>query len=160
MLRLTTFTVAVGLVLCAQVAIDGQKVTALTPEDYNEIHQLYARYNIAIDKGDAEGWAATFTSDGVFGNSKGRDALVLFIHEWRDKRDGANRRHWNSNLVVTPAADGNATGSVYLMLIDIGVRPPVIALTAMYEDTLVKTQQGWRFKTRAVRPDPPPRSTK
>ncbi len=38
----------------------------LSAQDYFEIQQLYARYNNAIDSGDAEGWAATFTSDGVF----------------------------------------------------------------------------------------------
>ena len=51
----------------------------LTAQDYTEIDQLYARYNFSIDSGDAEGWADTFTPDGVFGgNTEGRAALVEF----------------------------------------------------------------------------------
>src|SRR5690349_2229847 len=90
---------------------------SLATQDYIDIQQLYARYNTAIDTGDAEGWASTFTPDGVFNNNtRGHDALVQFVHDWRDKRNGANRRHWNSNLVITPTGDG-AIGSVYLMLL-------------------------------------------
>ena len=34
--------------------------------EYEHIRQLLGRYNLAIDLGDADGWAATFTPDGVF----------------------------------------------------------------------------------------------
>jgi len=128
--------------------------TVLTTQDYIEIQQLYARYVMTIDAGDAEGWANTFTPDGVFNNSsRGHDALVQFVHDWRDKRSGAERRHWNSNLVITPTDEG-VSGSVYLLLLDIGVRPPVPNMSAVYEDSLVKTPQGWRFKTRVLHTDP------
>jgi hypothetical protein len=132
---------------------------ALTTQDYVEIQQLYARYAMTIDAGDAEGWADTFTADGVFNNaSRGRTALVQFVHDWRDKRNGADRRHWNSNLVIRPSDDG-ATGSVYLLLLDISARPPVMAMSAMYEDALVKTPQGWRFKSRVLHGDAAPKRT-
>jgi bifunctional aromatase (cyclase/dehydratase) len=128
--------------------------TALSPQDYIDIQQLYARYAQTIDAGDAEGWANTFTADGVFNNSsRGHDQLVQFIHDWRDKRDGAHRRHWNSNLVVTPTA-GGASGSVYLLLLNSGARPPVPVSSYIYEDALVKTPAGWRFKTRVLHQDP------
>ena len=118
--------------------------TVLSTQDYLDIQQLYARYAMTIDSGDAEGWANTFTPDGVFNNSsRGHDALVQFVHDWRDKRNGADRRHWNSNLVLTPTDEG-VSGSVYLLLLDTGVRPPVPNMSAVYEDRLVKTPQGWR----------------
>jgi len=114
--------------------------------------------NLAIDTGNAEGWAATFTPDGVFNNTnKGHDALVQFIKDWREKRDGANRRHLNSNMVLTPTADG-ANASIYLLLLNVGVRPATIATTGIYEDVLVRTPQGWRFKSRIVHADPGPRT--
>lgn len=125
---------------------------SLTTQDYIDIQQLYARYNNAIDGGDAEGYAATFVADGVFNTFTGHDALVGFINEWRDKRNGTSRRHWNTNLTISGTPEG-ASGSVYLMLLDVSVRPPVIASTAKYEDALVKTPQGWRFKKRATRAD-------
>jgi len=153
------------MVLAAAVAILGTgllraqqaaSTTKLTTQDYADIQQLYARYNLAIDTGDGEGWASMFMPDGVFNtNTKGHDALVQFVRDWREKRNGANRRHWNSNLVITPTNEG-ANGSVYLLLLDIGVRPAVPALTAIYEDRLVKTPAGWRFKSRIVHADPAP----
>ena len=131
------------------------KRAPLPLQDYAEIQQLYARYNEAIDTGNAEAWADTFTPDGSFNTYKNRDGLIDFIHQWVSRMNGANRRHWNSNLIITPAPEG-ATGSVYLMLLDVGVKPPVIASTLKYSDVLVKTPQGWRFRSRVTRPDPPP----
>lgn len=128
--------------------------SSLSADDYVEIQQLYARYNNAIDSGDAEGYAATFVPDGTFNTFNGHDALVEFIHNWREKMGGANRRHWNSNLTITPTPEG-ASGTVYLLLIDVGARPPAIAAAAKYEDQLVKTAQGWRFKKRVTKADGP-----
>jgi hypothetical protein len=159
MLRHTTVAVLVVAALAAGslTRVGAQAGGRLATEDYIAIQQLYARYNLMIDTGDGEGWASTFTPDGVFNNSnKGHDALVQFIKDWREKRNGANRRHWNSNLAITPTSDG-AAASVYLMLMDVGVRPAVVASTGMYEDALVKTPQGWRFKTRVVHGDPAPK---
>jgi ketosteroid isomerase-like protein len=129
----------------------------LTTQDYVEIQQLYARYNHAIDSGDAEGWAATFTADGVFNQRfTGRDGLLEFMNQWKEKMNGANRRHWNSNLLITPSAEG-ASGKVLLMLLDVGTKPPSIVMTGQYTDALVKTANGWRFKSRDVKNDAAPK---
>ena len=151
--------VILGLAFIGMTVVNAQQTaTKLTTQDYNDIQQLYARYNLAIDTGNAEGWAATFTPDGVFNNTnKGHDALVQFIKDWREKRDGANRRHLNSNMVLTPTGDG-ANASIYLLLLNVGVRPATIATTGIYEDVLVRTPQGWRFKSRIVHADPGPRT--
>jgi hypothetical protein len=69
--------------------------------------------------------------------------------------NGGNRRHWNTNLRIVPSKDG-ASAAVYLMLVDVSTKS--IVATGMYNDTLVKTANGWRFKTRATKIDaaPPP----
>lgn len=145
--------IAGALALFALPSLSADK---LTTQDYMEIEQLYATYNHAIDTGDADAWAATFTDDGVF-NARftGTEQLKGFIKLWREKLDGANRRHWNSNLKVEATAEG-AKGAVYLILYNVGVKPVAIATTGMYADTLVKTKLGWRFKTRVVNADAPP----
>lgn len=128
---------------------------ALSAQDYFEIQQLYSRYNVAIDSGDAEGYASTFTPDGVFNTMSGHDALVGFVKTWREKLNGATRKHWNNNLQIS----GNsiqATGHVYLMLVDIGTKPASILTTATYTDTLVKTKDGWRFTRRTTQGDTMP----
>ncbi len=148
--------VAVALSLGTVVLSYAQpRKSSLTADDYIEIQQLYAQYNNAIDSGDAEGYAATFTPDGVFNTFNGHDALVGFIHRWRDNMKGGNMRHWNTNLAINGTPEG-ASGSVYLLLVDVSVRPPVIATAAKYEDQLVKTPQGWRFKKRVTKAEGAP----
>jgi len=127
----------------------------LTAQDNFEIQQLYARYNNAIDGGDAEGWAATFTPDGVFNTFSGHDALVGFIKLWREKLNGATRKHWNNNLQITGDSK-QASATVYLMLVDFTTKPPSILSTGMYTDSLVKTKDGWRFTKRMTKGDAPP----
>jgi hypothetical protein len=129
--------------------------SGLSAQDYFEIQQLYAQYNNAIDSGDAEGWAATFTPDGVFNTFVGHDALVNFVKTWREKLGGATRKHWNNNLQITGNSK-EASGFVYLMLVDFSTKPPSILTTASYTDSLVKTKDGWRFTKRTTKGDSPP----
>jgi ketosteroid isomerase-like protein len=124
----------------------------LTTQDQLDIQQLYSTYNAAIDSGDAEGWAATFTPDGQFLSFNGKDALVGFVKRWHESMGGATRRHWNSNLNIKGTADG-AAGTVYLMLVDVSGK--TIYSTGIYTDTLVKTADGWRFKKRMLKQDAP-----
>jgi len=150
-MRQTAAALVVTIVVTGFGLVLAQK-GKLTTQDYIDIQQLYARYNEAFDSGDGDAYAATFTADGVFNNNKGREALIGFIQQWKEKLNGGSRRHWNNNLVITPTPEG-ATGSVYLLLIDISARPPAIAGAAKYSDLLVKTPQGWRFKQRTTRTD-------
>jgi hypothetical protein len=105
----------------------------------------------ALDSGDAEGYAALFTPDGSFNNNVGRDALIAFVRG----RNAAGMRHINTSLVITPAPDG-ARGAVYNMFLNVEMTPPVITGASQYQDTLVKTPQGWRFKTRVNTREPIP----
>jgi hypothetical protein len=136
-------------------AVNSEAAGGLSAQDYFEIQQLYANYNIAIDNGDAEAWANTFTPDGVFNTFVGHDALVGFVKMWREKLNGATRKHWNNNLQVT----GNgkeASAFVYLVLVDFSTKPPSILTTGTYTDSLVKTKDGWRFTKRTTKGDAPP----
>ena len=51
---------------------------------------------------------------------------------------------------IMPSKDG-ASASVFLMLVDVSTKR--IVATGMYNDTLVKTANGWRFKSRATKMD-------
>ena len=148
-----------GIVLvCGSALAYAQKAAAaLTAQDFVEIQQLYAKYNWTLDAGDAEGYASTFTADGVFNNNVGHDAIVKFAETFHSGL-GAHVRHWNTNLMILPTAEG-AHGQVYLVLVDFANKPATIATSASYSDDLVKTAQGWRFKKRATKGDvaPPPK---
>lgn len=129
----------------------------LTAQDLVEIQQLYAKYNWTLDAGDSEGYASTFTPDGVFNTNVGHDAIVKFADGFHTGM-GARVRHWNTNLMILPTPEG-AHGQVYLVLVDFSTKPASIATSASYSDDLVKTAQGWRFKKRATKGDvaPPPK---
>ena len=139
-------------IVCSGPWLSAQKsASKLTSDDLIEIQQLYARYNWALDSGDSEGYASTFTPDGVFNNNAGHDAIVKFADGFHSGV-GAHLRHWNTNLMILPSAEG-ATGQVYLVLVDFATKPASIFTSASYSDQLVKTPQGWRFKKRATKGD-------
>ena len=131
----------------AQPAANG----SLTAQDLVDIQQLYARYNWALDSGDSQAYAATFTPDGAFNNNVGHDAIVKFADTFHAGL-GAHVRHWNTNLLIQPAP-GGAAGQVYLVLVDFGTKPASIVTSASYSDEIVKTAQGWRFKKRTTKGD-------
>jgi hypothetical protein len=55
--------------------------------------------------------------------------------------------HLYVNHIITPTPEG-ATGTVDMLMIGLGGDPNKIESDGYYEDTYVKTAQGWRFKQR------------
>ena len=157
MLKRNALGVLIAAMVAGATAVHAQPAAKLTADDLVEIQQLYARYNWALDSGDSQGYAATFTPDGVFNNNVGHDAIVKFADTFHAGL-GAHVKHWNTNLMIQPTATG-ASGQVYLVLVDFGTKPATIVTSATYADELVKTPQGWRFKKRATKGDvaPPPK---
>ncbi len=135
----------------------------LTALDDFEIQQLVAKYARAIDTCSNNGYdyADLFTADGAFIPSfdgkpgaplQGRERLATI------SGGGSNNcknvpwieqgvRHIYTNHVITPTADG-ATGVVDMLMIGLGGDPNKIEYDGHYEDTYVRTPQGWRFKQR------------
>jgi uncharacterized protein (TIGR02246 family) len=135
------------------LAVAPAQAQTLTTADYVEIQQLYARYVHALDGGDAEAYAALFTPDGSFNNNVGRDALLAFVRS----RNATGTRHINTSLVITPTPEG-AKGAVYNIFLNVEMNPPTVTGASQYQDTLVKTPEGWRFKTRVNTREPLPRA--
>jgi len=151
----TRLALATVIAAAAGVGLGAQPAPAtLTAQDLVDIQQLYAAYNWALDAGDSNAYAATFTPDGTFNNNVGHDAIVKFADTFHAGL-GSHVRHWNTNLLIQPSAEG-ATGQVYLVLVDFATKPPTIATSASYSDQLVKTPQGWRFKKRTTKGDTAP----
>lgn len=153
MLRVNALVFLILSVIGAHVSFSyaqESKSRSFTTQDYIDIQQLYARYNYIIDAGDVEGYVALFVPEGSFNKFVGHDGLRTFMKN----RVAGNRRHWNTNLVITPTPEG-ARGAVYLMFVDVGLKPPAITGAGKYEDTLVKTSEGWRFSKRMSLPDGP-----
>ena len=163
---LVVTTALVAAIVGASLVRAQQKVTggSLTAADYVEIQQLVARYSYAVDTHADSGYAYAdlFTPDGVFGNTKGREALAELARNTQKDRGGpAYTRHYLTNVIVYPTPDG-ARGSQYLMALDVseGGNPSSVVHGGRYDDLYVKTPGGWRFKSRQLHPAkigvPPP----
>ncbi len=154
----------VFLCLAASAGARAQAPAAeLTALDYIQIEQLIAKYARAIDTCANNGYdyADLFTADGAFVPSfdgkpgapiQGRERLATISGggtnncknvPWIDQ----GVRHIYTNHVITPTADG-AKGVVDMLMIGLGGDPNKIEYDGYYEDTYVKTPQGWRFKQR------------
>src|SRR5215831_9773716 len=108
----------------------------ITAEDRFAIQDLYARYCQTVDRGDAAGWADTFT---------GRAELVTMQSVPRKLRV----RHWHGLPVLTDKGD-HLESVVYGMVVDISQDPPAVMAHFTYTDELVRTADGcWRMRSRA-----------
>ena len=136
--------------------------SSLTPQDYIDIQQLYARYVRAVDmggSGDGSDYLALFTEDATF-EEKGK---LEHIYEYADmqemiqgyhaslQKNGYSSRHVFTGLYISQTPEG-AQGSVYALRFNVTATPPVVLQSGVYEDTLVKTPSGWRFKKRIFKP--------
>lgn len=141
----------------------GEKVRPLTAEDFFEIEQLYYRYAYALDTGDGPGRAATFVPDGGFSGlmSKHQPETPATLAKRTNDAGNTGSRHMQYNIILAPTAEG-ARGSCYVLIImKSGRAKPdgsFPTLTGFYEDTLVRTPRGWRFKTRHIWQDQEPGS--
>lgn len=153
------FALAMTAAVVAQQGTAGEKGT-LTPADYMEIQQLYARYNHYIDSVKDNGWAYArlFTADGVF------DTTIVGVHTGHEELAALSRssgragevspNHIAYNIMIEPSAEG-AVGSAYYGFTVQSGEPGESANASgfgMYNDRFVKTADGWRFKHRTFIP--------
>jgi hypothetical protein len=157
----------VAFVVLGLAAAAGARAQAPAPEltalDYIQIEQLIAKYARAIDTCSNNGYdyADLFTADGAFVPSfdgkpgapiQGRERLAAVSGGGTNNCKNVGWieqgvRHIYTNHVITPTAEG-AKGVVDMLMIGLGGDPNKIEYDGYYEDTYVKTPQGWRFKQR------------
>jgi len=157
-------SLTMGTMATAQVSLVPQGMLAdrkaLSAMDYIEIQQLYARYAAALDFGDGAARATTFTVDGVFRNlaSHHKPEPVASVVARTTAHGNVGDRHMISHLIITPTKEG-ANGFAYILKIDRDQK----VYTGFYDDTLVRTPDGWRFKSKEewhdTEPDSPYRAT-
>jgi hypothetical protein len=155
---------AIGAVALASTGgAQSPKIQPLTPMDYIEIQQLAIRYSYGLDTATDNGYmyADVFTPDGEFVGrtvplTQGREALARVARSVR-KANPMYVRHFIANHVIEPSPEG-ATGKVYVMVVDCEEwQPSSINIGGHYEDTYVRTPNGWRIKRRDARNFGPPR---
>ena len=160
-----TRTVVISVALAAAFTAgwgvaQGKTTPALTGQDYAEIQQLISRYNQGLDLEDLDMYASIFTEDAVWKGTDGQ-ALVgrgAMVESVRQRIAGRapehERRHWQNNSVITQTDEG-ATARTYFVSFEVSYQPPRPVFSGHYDDTLVKTEDGWRIRERALTVDDP-----
>jgi hypothetical protein len=132
----------------------------LSPQDFNEIQNLYAYYNLCSDAGDADGFASCFASNGVLRidaiglRHEGREKLRAFKKADAGRRGNRYRRHWNGSLHLKRQPDGSVIGRCYLHGYNGEPgKPPELADVGSYVDRIVQEEGAWCFAERAITMD-------
>ena len=126
----------------------------LSGTDYEEIRELYARYNQGSDFRDAELFLSAFAEDAIM-TREGRDIVgMTALRADRERRyqgetGDVGRRHVNGSFIIQPTKEG-ASSQAYYILLDVTTRPPTMIGSGYYEDTFVRTPLGWRIKHRKL----------
>jgi hypothetical protein len=114
------------------------------------IRELTARYNRAVDDGDGEAFASTFTSDGRL--EVGTEMVCIgFVELAAFGGKPRGTVHVTSDAIVE--LDGeDATQRCTLVLFRRSRDGHSVSVenTGRYDDRLVRTGDGWRFRSRTV----------
>jgi hypothetical protein len=156
MIARTPFLCAVTLLAMAASPAGAQRKYVGTPDDFMQISQLFSQYNYTIDNGDGEGWAHTFTADGVFRDPSwcaiGRDALISVVG--RDARVGKDQDHHHVPAlgpIVYQDRDTATVHSTVMVIRETGFgKTGGIMVTGTYDDRLKRVNGRWLFSYRWV----------
>jgi|TARA_B100001971_G_C18165275_1_gene523803 hypothetical protein len=151
--------VAVAVVVCVAGAgwVSAEQHggdSQLTGQDYEQIKELYSRYNQGSDFRNADLFLSAFAEDAVMTRG-GRDIVGMAalraerVERYAGQTGDVGRRHHNGSFIITPTADG-AKGRAYYILLDVTTRPPTMTASGYYEDVFTRTSDGWRIKHRTL----------
>ena len=134
--------------------------------DRQQIEELMWRYARALDTGDADGYAALYTTDGQFSSganaTKGRDALKKMIAGARQPQPGAQpvaprppMYHTTANHQIVFTDKDHARIDAYHITMVAGAgreTPPRVAGVGRSIDELERVNGQWLIKSRNVAP--------
>jgi SnoaL-like domain len=126
-------------------------------EDREAIRELLARYCFLLDGYHLGEFAALFTADGEWisrnGTAKGpADIEQLLRGMVPEPAPGKRRKHFTTNIIIDLAGDSATVASNFLVVRDSDAGP-VIAVAGTYDDIVVRTSEGWKFKSRRLSHD-------
>ena len=143
--------VLLGINLIVEQRNTSRAAEMLTGADIAEIRQLYARYNQGLDFGNSELFMSAFADDAVYTTGggevySGKEGLTEWVTPILNTGP-PTVIHNNTSILITPTSEG-AKGRGYWILMNVEQREPSPIFSGYYEDTFIKTANGWRIKTR------------
>lgn len=129
----------------------------VSPEEYVEVVNLYAAYNLASDEGDAEAYADCFMENGEHHGTYdvyGRAALIEYKKADKAKRTNLYRRHWNGSLHLEKIDAGTIRGRCYFFGYNGEPgRMPEMTHYGVYTDIIKQENGRWKFAERRIKFD-------
>ena len=126
----------------------------VSPEEYVEILNLYAAYNLASDAGEAEAYADCFMENGEHHGTYdvyGRAALIEYKKADKAKRTHLWRRHWNGSLHLEKIDEGTIRGRCYFFGYNGEPgRMPEMTHAGVYTDLIRQENCRWKFAERRI----------
>lgn len=135
----------------------------ISPQDQLEIRNLIARYCITTDNADVDGFMACWVEpeefggyeSGPFGSMKTWQALHDFeAHHVGEGGMAKGKRHQATNVVIEPRSATEVHVTHDLLVLEVAAEPHLIATGRYDASVVVKTDAGWRFKSRKLHVDP------
>lgn len=135
---------------------------SLTPSDVIEIQNLVARYCLTTDNADVDGFMQTWVAPEAFGGydsaAFGSMATWQEMHDFEAKHVGpggmANgKRHQVANLHIEGVSATEAHVTHDMVVLEVADEPRIIATGRYDASVVVKTADGWRFKSRKLHVD-------
>lgn len=141
--------------------MERKNTLTITLADRLAIDELYARQSHAVDEGDGDRWAATFTDDGVFESptyrlmARGPIELADFARRstLEAREAGRQFRHLVTAILLTPADADTVSAQAYLTIIATDIAGTTIDRSLVLHDVFRRTDAGWRCASRTVRRD-------
>ena len=113
-------------------------------DDLVEIQQLLARYAVTITQGDIDGLIGVFTPDGTYSAFGGTYRLDRFPEL---VSNAAPKGLFLTGTALVDLEGDAASGTQPLCFIEHATHDMRIGY---YRDTILRTADGWRLKTRAM----------
>lgn len=142
--------------------IDAVGATEAGTADHVAIEELTHLFENTFDAGDIDAhmatWADEITFQSPFGDHDDREGYRRWVSGFSEQTRGmGGTRHLITNSVI--ALDGDeARQTAYLVIVGrtLADGAPALMATAQFDDELVRTADGWRFRARTLTVDQDP----
>jgi SnoaL-like domain len=122
----------------------------LTADDRLAIADLIHRHGHLVDSGELDQLDAIFTTDVVYDVSDFNGQKLIGIDAIREAALALGERNPLGHHVTNVVVSEGAGGTVCAQSKGIGVSADGTCGSVVYEDTLIKTRDGWRISRRAI----------
>jgi hypothetical protein len=125
--------------------------------DKDAIRELLARYCFLLDGFRLSEFASLFAADGEWisrnGQATGPEGIERLLRGLvPEPAPGRRRKHFTANIVIDLAGERATVISNFLVVRD-SETGPAVAVAGTYDDTVVRTKEGWKFKSRRLSHD-------